>query len=86
MCWHPAKSTSLKCFFRFQCTQFKEDGGTFMLCGGCNRIYYCSKACQQDDWKVGGHREYCKMIARQRAGKLYNLLDPNIINHTTAAI
>ncbi|PVV02325.1 hypothetical protein BB560_003223 [Smittium megazygosporum] len=32
--------------------------GTF-TCGGCNKQYYCSKAHQVADWKIGKHKDTC---------------------------
>ena len=28
-------------------------------CNGCNRMTYCSKACQREDWLSGGHNLSC---------------------------
>ena len=35
------------------------DASTRMLCSGCRRVCYCSKACQRVDWKAG-HKKACK--------------------------
>ena len=32
-------------------------------CGGCKRATYCSKECQVQDWKKGGHKQECKLMA-----------------------
>jgi hypothetical protein len=40
----------------------------FRLCSGCHTVYYCSKACQQRDWKDGRHRDHCKLV-RQNISK-----------------
>ncbi|KLO10771.1 hypothetical protein SCHPADRAFT_502592 [Schizopora paradoxa] len=37
-----------------------EERVTFMVCSGCRLVSYCSKHCQTEDWKTGGHREDCK--------------------------
>lgn len=29
-------------------------------CSKCNRVYYCNRDCQIDDWKYGGHKEACR--------------------------
>jgi MYND finger len=29
-------------------------------CSKCHSVYYCSRQCQEWDWRVGGHRLYCK--------------------------
>ncbi|KAJ7761753.1 hypothetical protein B0H16DRAFT_1455955 [Mycena metata] len=36
-----------------------ERRGQFARCSDCNAAYYCSKECQKQDWKYGGHRESC---------------------------
>lgn len=35
-------------------------------CSRCKNVYYCSKECQVDDWKIGGHRELCSSMATVR--------------------
>ena len=35
-------------------------------CGGCRQVWYCSKPCQLEHWKRGGHRAVCR--AARRAG------------------
>ncbi|KAF7304145.1 MYND-type domain-containing protein [Mycena indigotica] len=37
----------------------------FKRCGGCFSIYYCSKACQHEDFLKGSHREDCSMWREQ---------------------
>lgn len=32
-------------------------------CGGCRAVSYCSEACQHTDWRQGGHRRVCKLLA-----------------------
>jgi len=41
------------------CNQMKERS-TLYICTGCERVQYCSKACQIED--VPDHKEYCKMM------------------------
>lgn len=31
-----------------------------LQCAKCNLAYYCSRDCQVDDWKYGGHKKACK--------------------------
>jgi hypothetical protein len=31
-------------------------------CSKCQAVYYCSRQCQEWDWRVGGHRLYCKKV------------------------
>ncbi|KAJ7154938.1 hypothetical protein C8R43DRAFT_1106477 [Mycena crocata] len=37
----------------------------FKHCGGCRHQYYCSETCQRNDWRVGGHRTTCSVLAAQ---------------------
>lgn len=30
------------------------------VCGGCRCVRYCSKECQEEHWKEGGHKGVCK--------------------------
>ncbi|KAJ7616365.1 hypothetical protein DFH06DRAFT_1483845 [Mycena polygramma] len=32
-------------------------------CSGCSLSYYCSRTCQTDDWRYGGHRERCRALS-----------------------
>jgi hypothetical protein len=45
----------------------EEDGEasavSFQRCGKCKRTQYCSKACQVEHWKQGGHKEECAQFA-----------------------
>ena len=45
-----------------------RDGAKLTRCGGCLRVYYCSKACQVRDWKEGGHKQLCKETIASAAG------------------
>ncbi|KAJ7167260.1 hypothetical protein C8R43DRAFT_984628 [Mycena crocata] len=53
-------------------------------CSGCRAAFYCSSACQSDDWRHGGHRVVCSRglkrspvscIGRQNRAFLRALLD-----------
>ncbi|KAH7885451.1 hypothetical protein F5I97DRAFT_1390591 [Phlebopus sp. FC_14] len=39
--------------------------GSFKRCGGCLHTFYCSKACQRDDWRDGKHHLYCNGVHRR---------------------
>ncbi|KAJ7162841.1 hypothetical protein C8R46DRAFT_1352704 [Mycena filopes] len=39
-----------------------QDKSDFRRCSNCQRAYYCSSACQRQDWKDGGHREVCRQL------------------------
>lgn len=30
-----------------------------LCCGQCKKRHYCSKECQKNDWKYGGHKFWC---------------------------
>ncbi|KZV75683.1 hypothetical protein PENSPDRAFT_646975, partial [Peniophora sp. CONT] len=32
------------------------------MCQGCGEARYCSKPCQHDDWKSGGHKQVCRRL------------------------
>jgi MYND finger len=32
-------------------------------CSQCQKVYYCSRQCQEWDWRVGGHKQVCKEIS-----------------------
>ena len=39
-------------------------------CDGCNRMTYCSRACQKEDWMKGGHKlSCCKLCTIEQAGQ-----------------
>ncbi|KAF7369547.1 MYND-type domain-containing protein [Mycena venus] len=31
-------------------------------CSNCQQVYYCSQACQKEDWRGGGHRTWCESL------------------------
>ncbi|KAJ7204587.1 hypothetical protein C8J57DRAFT_382936 [Mycena rebaudengoi] len=33
-----------------------------MRCGGCQKMFYCSRVCQQADWRDGAHKEVCVQL------------------------
>lgn len=46
-----------------RCYKVFEDNAK-MICGGCKRVFYCSRDCQVQDWK-NGHKRDCKHMAMQ---------------------
>jgi hypothetical protein len=32
-------------------------------CSKCQKVYYCSRQCQEWDWRSGGHKQNCKNTA-----------------------
>ena len=46
-------------------------------CDGCNRMTYCSEACQKEDWEKGGHNLACnKAYAKQQLGQFQGTMLP----------
>ena len=50
-----------------RCGGLPPDGKQVSRCGGCLQAVYCSKACQVEAWKHGGHKTECKRIQWERA-------------------
>lgn len=43
-----------------QCpSRFEMTGGKNMVCSRCKAASYCSKECQNEHWKRGGHKKFC---------------------------
>lgn len=52
------KTTTALC-----CSNCGSEGGIQLqlhACAGCSMAWYCSKACQQEHWKEGGHKTQCR--------------------------
>ena len=45
----------------FVCGVRPSPGSKHKLCGGCKAVVYCSKECQANHWKEGGHKSECSM-------------------------
>jgi hypothetical protein len=64
-----------KHYYRPTCAgcQWEENSSDrFLMCGGCKRVYYCSKGCQRHHWKTV-HRDSCKRtIMREAERKTVN--------------
>ncbi|KAK7035792.1 MYND-type domain-containing protein [Favolaschia claudopus] len=56
---------SKKACYNLECglIEKKEE---FRRCSQCLYAYYCSRECQKQDWKDGGHREACPSIRQFR--------------------
>ncbi|KAI0154446.1 hypothetical protein GGR57DRAFT_502647 [Xylariaceae sp. FL1272] len=57
-CWMPTNAfeTANVCFV---CRKARQaNGDELMLCGGCKRARYCSRACQKKNWNY--HKTFCK--------------------------
>jgi hypothetical protein len=48
------------------CMHSRSDAGPFKRCGGCQRVIYCSEACQIDAWDHPDvpHKSICKTLRR----------------------
>ena len=52
-----------------QCNKSLDKKG-IKRCNGCNRMTYCSKACQREDWLNGGHNFACnKLVTEEQLGQ-----------------
>ncbi|KAJ7623072.1 hypothetical protein DFH06DRAFT_1481832 [Mycena polygramma] len=57
---HDAPGTSsMRACDNLQCGAIQIKSA-FQRCAGCLSLYYCSQACQANDWLQGGHRQACK--------------------------
>ena len=41
-----------------KCCNTCHISGKFKKCSGCEKVYYCSKECQRQDWKE--HKKTCR--------------------------
>ncbi|KAG1663882.1 hypothetical protein FOA52_014695 [Chlamydomonas sp. UWO 241] len=39
------------------CRKRRADGHKLLTCSGCKIVYYCSKECQNESWRNGGHKQ-----------------------------
>jgi hypothetical protein len=47
-----------KCHLR-GCATLESDAAKFLRCARCKDAHYCSRACQEDDWRRGHHKRTC---------------------------
>ena len=47
-----------KCHLR-SCANLESDAAKFLRCARCKDAHYCSRACQEDDWRRGHHKRTC---------------------------
>ena len=40
-----------------------SSSSTMKRCQQCHSVCYCSRRCQEWDWRIGGHRESCKPVS-----------------------
>jgi hypothetical protein len=55
------KSDPTKYFRRCRFCNLLKPSVDFKACGGCRLVYYCSKDCQKQSWKLD-HREICDVL------------------------
>ena len=48
-------------------------------CGGCNRMTYCSRSCQREDWLNGHSHACCKTLVDDNCGRFQGRLLPKTI-------
>lgn len=53
------------------CDACGSEGTGVLLCTQCRSVFYCSKACQKNDWKHLGHKQACLTLKEEveRVGK-----------------
>lgn len=44
----------------------RVDRSTLMKCASCNVTLYCSKQCQKEHWRKGGHKDECSKIVEYK--------------------
>ena len=47
-----------KCHLR-SCGALESDAAKFLRCARCKDAHYCSRKCQEDDWRRGPHKRTC---------------------------
>ena len=47
-----------KCHLR-GCANLESDAAKFLRCARCKDAHYCSRKCQEDDWRRGHHKRTC---------------------------
>ena len=51
------------------CGRPEDQGEKFFHCARCKAVSYCSKACQVNHWKRGGHKQECAALQAQEPAK-----------------
>ncbi|KAG1663888.1 hypothetical protein FOA52_014701 [Chlamydomonas sp. UWO 241] len=59
--------TSMDVAMCHNCSKLRRDGHKLFSCSGCKAVYYCSKECQNESWRNGGHKKICKNHQATRA-------------------
>jgi MYND finger len=54
-----------------------QSGPKFFVCSKCKVAFYCSRECQLQDWKKGGHKQECKENYRRKLKKEKAQAKPN---------
>ncbi|KAG1663884.1 hypothetical protein FOA52_014697 [Chlamydomonas sp. UWO 241] len=49
------------------CRKRRADCHKLFSCSGCKTVYYCSKECQNESWRNGGHKQVCKQTQAAKA-------------------
>jgi MYND finger len=66
-----------------------SSSSTMKRCQQCQAICYCSRRCQEWDWRIGGHRETCKPLnsvvanntaQQQRTGTVVDVVNVKELN------
>ena len=55
-----ATTTAKACFWAARSNEVSDEAAAENRCGRCKRAYYCSRRCQKEHWRHGGHKEACE--------------------------
>ncbi|KAF7296853.1 MYND-type domain-containing protein [Mycena indigotica] len=71
---HSCRNTiaPLRACHNLKCNQIRKKT-EFKQCTGCLVAYYCSKACQREDYRTGAHRHECPKLNEARKGERLSL-------------
>ncbi len=60
--------------------QVAEQKEQFKICSGCKKTRYCSRECQVNHWKNGGHKADCKATKEKKIKKalFVMLINPHV--------
>ena len=70
--WDITKTVYMGAITCAACGKQEQAGEKYAKCAGCKRVVYCTRGCQKQHWKQGGHRQECNQVAAT-AAKLKDL-------------
>ena len=54
--------TNNNCAWCGSCEGCEQNSPAYKVCAKCKAVFYCSRECQINDWKKGGHKDNCNPI------------------------